>query len=178
MSDPIGDLFHTGIIVDDLHEAMKLLTRLAGLSWSTPQTIGGFVHTPQGALWRESYVTYSVEGPHRVELIQHLDSTAWRAVPGGRRVHHLGFWVDDLAEGIAAMKDLGMDAGVYGLTEAGEPTSPSFHRHEPSGLWFELIEASHRPAMETWWRGGALDVPASLPPSPDGPVHDGAGGIA
>jgi catechol 2,3-dioxygenase-like lactoylglutathione lyase family enzyme len=167
MTEAIGSLFHTGVIVDDLDQAMELLTKIAGLEWATPRVIGGFMHTPRGALYRESKVTYSTTGPHHVELIQHLDATAWLAAPGGRRVHHLGFWVDDIAEGMDRFAEIGLEADIYATDNEGRPTSPSFHRHEASGLWFELIESSHRQAMEEWFGGAELRIPGDDGADPD-----------
>lgn len=155
----IGELYHTGIVVDDLDEAMSLLTRIAGLQWASPQVIGGLVKTSKGPLYRSSRFTYSIEGPHHVELIQHLDSTAWETATGGRFVHHLGFWVDDLQQGMNSMNDLGLTAELHGLDAQGRPTSPSFHRHAGSGLWFELIDSSSRAAMARWWAGAELQLP-------------------
>jgi hypothetical protein len=156
MDGHVGELFHTGIVVDDLDEAMALLTRIAGLTWAAPQTVGGFIATPKGALYRKLKVTYSVEGPHRVELIQHLDSTAWDNVTGGHRVHHLGLWTDDLRAGMERMAALGLEAEAHGLDQDGRPVGPSFHRHAASGMWIELLETSYREAMEEWWTGAEL----------------------
>jgi hypothetical protein len=153
-----GELYHTGLIVDDLHAAMDILTRFAGIQWATPQTIATNVQTSQGPLFRESYYTYSVDGPHHIELIEHRDATAWLTATGGRRVHHLGFWAEDFEGTRARLTELGLPSEIHGLDAKGKPAQLSFHRDPQSGMWFELIDKAVKPAMEKWWAGGPLEA--------------------
>jgi Glyoxalase/Bleomycin resistance protein/Dioxygenase superfamily len=154
MSEGLGELYHTGLVVDDLDQAMNVLTSVAGLRWATPRVVSGTIRTSQGPLYRSSRFTYSVDGPHHVELIQHVDGTAWLTATGGRRVHHLGLWVDDLGAAMHSMQTRGLPAEFHGLDAQGRPCSPSFHRHPESGFWFELIDSAARPGLMNWWAAG------------------------
>jgi hypothetical protein len=150
------ELYHTGLVVDDLDAAMEAMTRIFGVLWAEPQIVASPLATTAGVLFRSSRFTYSVNGEHRIELIQQLDNTAYAAVPGGPRVHHLGFWAHDMAASVDRLEQLGLPSVVHGIGEDGEPAQLSFHRDPHSGLWFELIDANVRPAMERWWAGGEL----------------------
>ena len=152
---PTVELFHTGLVVDDLDAAMQLLTDLAGIRWAVPRVVSGELQTPEGPRFRETRYTYSVDGPHHIELIEQVDSTAWQVAPGGRRVHHLGFYADDFEAGVRALEDRGLATTFRGLDEHGNPAGLSFHRHEPSGFWFELIDGRARASMAAWWAAGS-----------------------
>jgi len=90
------DYYHTGIVVPDLDAAMDRLSALAGYRWITPLTYTLPFRTVNGSRELTSTFVYSLQGPH-VELIQQVPDSPWTAAPRNS-VHHLGYFVDDLAE--------------------------------------------------------------------------------
>lgn len=114
------DLYHTGIVVPDLEAAMARLTALAGYRWIRPMCFTLPFRTATGTRELTSNFVYSVQSPY-LELIQETPGTPWVAAPGNA-VHHLGYFVDDLAETGKALEDNGfsleMTADVAGSTLA------------------------------------------------------------
>jgi hypothetical protein len=71
-----ANLFHTGIVVDDLASAKDELGDLLGVTWFE----GGAdvrVVTDDGARTVRTAYTLSREGPHHVELTQSIAGTLW-----------------------------------------------------------------------------------------------------
>jgi hypothetical protein len=68
-SQPKLQLYHTGIIVDNLDEAMGAMGDALGLQWFNPRTATSPMQSPGGTLDREVRFTYSLEGPHFIELL-------------------------------------------------------------------------------------------------------------
>ena len=90
------DYYHTGIVVPDLDAAMDRLNAVAGYQWITPLTYTLPFRTVNGTRELTSTFAYSLQSPH-VELIQQVAESPWTAA-AGNSVHHLGYFVDDLAE--------------------------------------------------------------------------------
>lgn len=148
-------LFHTGIIVDDLEEAMATMGAAFGLDWAPPMRSGGHIHAPGGGTaFRSSYVTYSTGGPHHLELIEQIDDTAWRMATGGPKVHHLGFSVDDLAGEVARLQALGYRLEFSGMAADGSRGNMGYLHDPHGGLWIELVETGLRSQLEHWMRTG------------------------
>lgn len=90
------DYYHTGIVVADLDVAMQRLSAVAGYTWITPVTYTLPFRTMNGTRELTSTFAYSLQAPH-LELIQQVPESPWTAA-AGNSVHHLGYFVDDLAE--------------------------------------------------------------------------------
>ncbi len=99
------DLYHTGIVVPDLDTAMARLTALAGYRWIAPMSYTLAFRTVTGARDLTSTFVYSVQAPY-IELLQEVPGTPWMAAPGNA-VHHLGYFVDNLAETATMLEDNG-----------------------------------------------------------------------
>jgi hypothetical protein len=96
------DYYHTGIVVPDLDAAMERLSAVAGYQWITPLTYTLPFRTVNGTRELTSTFVYSLQSPH-VELIQQVAESPWTAA-AGNSVHHLGYFVDDLAETAGALE--------------------------------------------------------------------------
>ncbi len=96
------DYYHTGIVVPDLDAAMERLSAVAGYTWITPLTYTLPFRTVNGSRELTSTFVYSLQAPH-VELIQQVPESPWTAA-AGNSVHHLGYFVDDLAETAKALE--------------------------------------------------------------------------
>jgi catechol 2,3-dioxygenase-like lactoylglutathione lyase family enzyme len=135
---PIRGLFHTGVIVDDLELAMVTWSAAFGIHWAEPLQNRGELVTTSGVLPRESRLTYSLEGPHHLELIEHVDATAWEKVTGGPKVHHLGFHVSDLQHEIERLAAIGFVPEAQ-TAEIDSQRGYCFLRDPNSGMWIELV---------------------------------------
>jgi lactoylglutathione lyase len=145
-------VFHTGIRVDDLDDAMAQLGPGLGVSWARPREGEQPVWTPDaGEQLVPLRFTYSVDGDQHVELLEGAPGSVWAAGPSPG-VHHVGVWVDDVAAETASLVDRGWD-----LVAAQASPASGFGRFTyvapPSGLIVELVDAAVRPHFEAWWAG-------------------------
>jgi hypothetical protein len=150
----MAGLFHTGIIVPDLEAAMRDLGEALGVGWVEPLESEGLVQVPGGPRFRRSRITYSVEGPHHIELIQQLDDTAWRAVKDGPLIHHLGFSVTDLTAESERLVKLGFSREAWHEAEDGALVRYAYHHNPHGGIFIELVEQSQRTMVARWLETG------------------------
>ena len=149
------DVFHVGVRVRDLDDAMHELGKGLGLTWATVAHVEQRVWGPDGGPTTvELDFTYSCEGPQHVELLKGSAGSVWDAAdwPG---VHHLGVWVDDVA---AVTEDrVGQGWTLEIAQVAPEEGYGAFtYVRAPSGFLLEPVSAVLRPAFERWWAGGSL----------------------
>ncbi|MET7400375.1 VOC family protein [Dactylosporangium sp. NPDC005572] len=145
-------LFHTGVVVDDLDEAMRRLGDTLGLAWATPVQRTGPISTPAGPVFRDMRITYSLGGPHHLELIEYLDDSAYRFMTGGPPLHHVGYWADDFHAEIARLESIGFPCEASGLDENGSRAEFAYHRNPHSGLWIEIVDSAGKPRFDAWTR--------------------------
>jgi catechol 2,3-dioxygenase-like lactoylglutathione lyase family enzyme len=150
----IPTMFHTGIVVDDLDKAMASYSAALGLQWAEPIPSSGMLRTRAGLLPRLQWFTYSTEGPHRIELIEILDDTAW-AQTSRPRLDHIGYWVDDVRAEKARLEALGFDSEISAERPDGAPIM-SYHLDPNQGLYIELVDRSQQADLAAWWVGGAV----------------------
>ncbi|GAA1510890.1 VOC family protein [Nocardioides humi] len=86
------DLFHVGIVVEDLQAGMAAYGDPLGLDWRecfypTPDVL-----TPEGFHTMEVGAVYSRSGPVHYELLQQHPGGLWADLG----LHHLGYFTDDL----------------------------------------------------------------------------------
>ena len=100
------DLFHTGIVVDDLEAAKEEFGRLLGVTWLEG---GGKVRmsTAEGESVVVTKYAVSAEGPHHVELVQSVPGTLYDANGSATRAP-VGYWVDDVPAASAALVRCGL----------------------------------------------------------------------
>jgi hypothetical protein len=140
-------LYHTGIIVDGLDDAMATMGGALGLDWAPPRSSTVPLECPDGVLGRHVRFTYSLQGPHHIELLEQLDPAPYLSLTGGRRVHHLGYFTDDLRGAAAMLEARGYRRELNGVDEDGGIARASFHYNPDSpGMWIELV--SHEIAEE------------------------------
>ncbi|HET9078444.1 MAG TPA: VOC family protein [Acidimicrobiales bacterium] len=150
-----GELFHVGIRVPDLAEAMRGYTSGTGTAWARPQHRHQPVWLPgRGAGELELRFTYSSAGPVHLELLQGPPGSVWGGdeVPGP---HHLGYWVEDVAATTEALVAQGWS--LEAASRAPEDGYGAFtYVRSPAGILVEPVAAAVRPAFERWWAGGDL----------------------
>ena len=131
-------IWHIGIAVPDLDQGKKELGEVFGLRWRPARVRKLTLADAAGQAYEvECHVVFSLGGPFAVEVWQAIPGTPLD-VPEGGGVHHIGYWVDDLA---AAAKRL--DAPGYATAAA----APLLNRG-PAGTLIELCDLhSDRPSL-------------------------------
>jgi catechol 2,3-dioxygenase-like lactoylglutathione lyase family enzyme len=134
-------IWHIGIAVPELERGQKELGEIFGLRWRPARVRKlSLVDAARRAYDVECHVAFSLGGPFAVEV--------WQAIPGtpldmpeGGGVHHVGYWVDDLAVEAKRLDALGFPA----YATAG--TTPLLNRG-PAGTLVELCDLhSDRPSL-------------------------------
>lgn len=133
-----GPHYHVGYVVPDLERAMAELGESLRLTWTPVRARPRTVHLPDRDEEVTFRVTFSVEGPPHVELIEAVPGTPWAALDGA---HHVGHWADDVeAEaGRLAAGGLPLVAHADSEREAGR-WRWSYHDN-PAGGFVELVDA-------------------------------------
>lgn len=130
-----GDLYHTGLIVTDIDAAAQHLTAAGGYQWTNPVEYSLSVTTADGDYEVPFKFVYSVEAPH-LELVQEVPGTIWTASTGGA-VHHLGYWVDDIAAAAGVLERAGYRQEAR---PAGEAVSAFAYYLDPLGVRIEIVD--------------------------------------
>ncbi|MEV0097332.1 VOC family protein [Streptomyces sp. NPDC050738] len=142
-------IWHIGVAVDDLEKGKKEFTEVFGVSWRPTRVRVLTLTDAQGADHDvECHVTFSEGGPFAVELWEAIPGTPLDAAPGGG-VHHIGYWVEGIAEENARLSALGFGpratVGRLPLLNAG-----------PSGTVVELCDLhSDRPQLRDLFPAGS-----------------------
>ena len=136
------DLYHTGLVVDDVDDARAALSELAGYRWGP--TVGGDtpVVTPDGEITVPMRIAYSVDEP-RLELVQTIPGTIW--VPPEAGVHHLGYWSDDVEADVARLVAHGLSLEVSAPSPEG--ASLWAYCRGAQGPRIELVSRSMEPVL-------------------------------
>ena len=136
-----ANLFHTGVVVDDLAAAKEELGARLGVTW----TEGGadvVLISDDGVQEVTSAYAMSKEGPHHVELALAVPGTVWTAGAPGQ-AHHLGYWVDDVRVSSAALAADGAPLVAAVAMAADAPPMCAYHR-TASGLLVEVVSRGLR----------------------------------
>jgi hypothetical protein len=149
---PAGlDLYHVGLVVPELESAMHAYGELFGFEWATvgpPRiqhvVVGGERRDPEIA------VTYSMQGPPHLELIEERSGGVWAAESP---LNHVGFWAPDLAEAVTRLTNAGFPAMVHDVGSGdGDPASPSVFSYHPiaGGFWMEIVGIGFQSQLQAW----------------------------
>jgi hypothetical protein len=142
-----GEMYHIGIVVDDLHEGMKRYSALVGDDWSEvaggPQPVK--VDGVAGSL--DFGFCFSRQGPVRIELVRAMPGTIWTA---GAGVHHLGFWSDDVAGESARLTAQGCGLLVAIHVDIDQPPMATYHQGF-GNVYIELVSTEVREFLEAMW---------------------------
>jgi catechol 2,3-dioxygenase-like lactoylglutathione lyase family enzyme len=142
----LTDLFHVGIVVHDLDDAMGRYGELGIGPWATFDA-----EMPGVFRGREivvgARVAFAESGPAYLELVQPTKGE-WTAsvflAERGEGAYHVGYWVDDLeatmarAVGIGYTIDVVSDRGGFAYLGADRS----------AGMHIELVSVRNRPAIE------------------------------
>ena len=134
----LGTPYHVGMVVHDLDAAKAELSALLGTRWAKDTSPALVVRADGQELRVRLRVALTIEGGPHIELLQQLGPGPWRAP----KVHHLGFFVDDVAATEAALVGgHGFVPLVEHVAEPGEEPRWCYLRN-PNGLAFELVHRS------------------------------------
>jgi Glyoxalase/Bleomycin resistance protein/Dioxygenase superfamily len=137
-----ADLYHTGIVVDDLASAQKEFGALLGVTWLQG---GGEVRirSVDGVQIARTAYAISAEGPHHVELVQSVPGTLY-TVSGSGRAHHLGYWADDVRATSAALSRRGLPE-VASISIGDDDVAPICAYHQAGDRFYvELVSTAMR----------------------------------
>ncbi len=138
MSLRTEDLYHTGIVVDDLEGAMRRMQEVGGYRFTNILVYPMPVRTAEGDIDVTFRFVYSLQAPH-IELVGSIAGTVWVPAPNNA-VHHLGYFVDDLAATSQDLEAAGFVREVSGL-DSGQPAVFAYYR-DLEGVRVELVDRS------------------------------------
>jgi hypothetical protein len=141
-----SDLYHTGIVVDDIQKAKEEWRALAGIEWGPQGSAVVPCLVPGGPTTVTFEYAFSSEGPHYLELLQSVPGTLW-ATPAVGHAHHLGYWCDDVSGTATSMAGLGLqEVARVGTSSDAEPPHIVWLRPE-QGPYIELVSRSVREVL-------------------------------
>jgi hypothetical protein len=113
-SNEARQIWHVGLIVDDVEDAMAELSAGLGLRWNAIHHIKGQVlEGPDGEQHRiDTRVTFSLDSPLSIELIEPSPGTP-NVRRGDSAFHHLGYWAEDLVGEQQRLEGLGMSCVAF-----------------------------------------------------------------
>ena len=140
------NLYHTGLIVDDVDAAKRWYAETAGYRWTATSRGDQIIQLADGEHRIQMTVAYSVSEP-RLELVQAVPGTIWS--PTGAGVHHLGYWSDDVDADLAALIAQG---AVFEAKCAGPDGKAlwAYCRHPVNGR-IELVGTVMKPKLEQYF---------------------------
>ena len=148
----LGDIYHVGLRVPDIHRAKAELTASMGLQWAPPQRFDMKPWVPgEGYKEYELNLTESVEGPVHVELSHGTPGSIWDST-FGTGLHHFGVWVDDVGGTVDALVREGWTVEMAALSPE-EGYGHFAYIRSPSGIVFEPVAAASKEKHERWWSG-------------------------
>lgn len=138
-----AQLFHIGVVADDIDKAMAEMSTNLGLSWKggKPREMDLVIDGEERRV--EMRIAHSVQGPPHVELIQSVPNSPW-ASPKSPGVHHLCYWSDNSADVCAHLAASG-NKRVLGTDGAA-----SGYFLSPSGMYIEVIPRELRDHLAGW----------------------------
>ena len=143
-----GDLYHTGIVVDDLQATMELLAKVAGYTWTDVVSVDQEAVTRDGDVTIPMKMVYSGAEP-RLELLQTVPGTVWTPADSG--VHHIGYWSDDVESDLATLESNGLAVEVKSYNPDGSGTLLWAYAKGPVGPRIELVSRNMEPFIAYWW---------------------------
>lgn len=153
---PLGEMWHTGIVVPDLYKAVAEFRARSAIDFLDPLAVPLTIRDYDTGDLTDVVVhtVMSAGTPPYLELIQAIPGTIYSV---GQV--HLGFWSEGLPAAVSAMKDAGYhqvmsDTGA----DDGSPAMMSFHQ-SPGGYLIEVVAPHLKPLVESHMAGGPPPVP-------------------
>ena len=145
------DLYHTGLVVDDIEATMRWFTDVAGYEWCDQFVGEQVVQLPGGERTLTMRGVYSLSEP-RLELVGTISDTLWE--PSNAGVHHLGYWSDEVDRDVATLVANGVQLEARSLMPDG--SSLWAYCTAASGPRIEFVSRVLEPVMSEWWATGRM----------------------
>jgi len=142
------NLYHSGIVVDDLDATLDWFTKVADYRWTDIVEVDQVAQTPDGEVTIPMRMVYSGDAP-RLEILQSVPGTIW--VPADSGVHHIGYWSDDVESDLATLEANGMRYEVKSYNPNGSGTLLWAYCKAATGPRIELVSQGMKPFIEYWW---------------------------
>jgi len=144
----MGSIWHIAFAVPDLEQGMKEFGAAFGLDWRPVHRADAVLTDERG---RDHEVTctftFSVGSPFAIEMWQAVPGTPL-AAPGDTVLHHVGYWVEDLAAEAARLERRGWPCFMTGHSVA-------VHRG-PGGIMLEPCDVMRdRPFLRDLFPAGS-----------------------
>ena len=147
------DLYHIAWVVPHLSDAMESFGSV-GLRWASPVVRTVAMQTPTTEPTDISIlVTYSIDDPMHVELIEHCPGSPWQMEAHGTP-HHFGWWSDNLRSDIAMLVSEGHQLQAWMVGDDGQPSRFAYLL-TTQGVRVELVDRKAEPQLRAWWSGKA-----------------------
>jgi hypothetical protein len=127
---------------------MERLEATAGFRWAAPRVLRMSLRTDEGQLYLAVHLTYSIDGPPYLELIEEQPGTIWSREQRG--FHHLGYWSSRFAEDIDRFVQNGFSFETGAVDAQGALARFVYLREPHTGLRIELRDEARKAAMEQW----------------------------
>jgi catechol 2,3-dioxygenase-like lactoylglutathione lyase family enzyme len=141
------ELFHVGILVADLDEAIARWSKALGLRFAPVMGQEVTVKDPEPHKDTAS-AAYSLDGPPYIELVQarptgHLSLEA----NGGEGLHHLGLWAAPHADYVKSPLGVALPPVVSICSFTDEPDMWLTDRTALNGVTLEMVSDVMRPGL-------------------------------
>ena len=133
-----SDLYHTGIVVDDLDASMRRMSDVAGYRWTDVVVAPLRVRAGERDLDVTFRFVYSLDAPH-LELVASIPGTVWTPAPGNA-AHHLGYFVDDFDRASQWLDRSGFEREACGY--AGDAPGIFAYHRDRAGVRIEIVDRS------------------------------------
>jgi hypothetical protein len=150
MTHPLraADLYHTGIVVDDVDAWKARMSEVAGYRWTETMSAELPVRLADGDRVLNLRYAYSLDVPH-IELVQEIPGTPWTAAEHNA-THHLGYFCDDLATTSKRLTEAGFAPEACAVID-GQPSVFAYHL-DPSGIRIEIVDRTRIPDFAAYMR--------------------------
>ncbi|TMK62169.1 MAG: VOC family protein [Actinobacteria bacterium] len=133
------DLYHTGIVVEDLDAAIAEFTDLFGLRWGPHLEFELPVLSADGVQQVPFHAIYNSDGPHHLELVQAVKGTLW-TVPGAGHAHHMGYWAKDVGAASRYLESKGLPRVAAIGARSESDTGRAVYHQGRAGVYIELVD--------------------------------------
>lgn len=142
-----SELYHVGIVVQDIEAASLRLSALLGCEWGPIMESELDVRDGDGNdLVLPNRARYSVQAPH-LELIEEKPGTVWVRNPYSN-LHHIGFFTDELSREDRALQSLLCPLEIMGRSGHSAPITFTYHRDDDLGVRIEHVDRALREGLE------------------------------
>lgn len=152
----LGDLWHVGVVVHDLNEAMHELSGAFGVSWTSVNDQNVEIEVDgEPAHYAVRWAATATERPD-LEIIEASEGLWSRESNGGAALHHLAYWSEDLDRDVEDLTRSGYRLEASGAD--GDGRLRFVYMVGPSGIRIELGAEHTREAWERWVGGGTYGL--------------------